>query len=347
MRKRLRASYISALCMELSLILDAGIPLSSGLEMLFQNESDVVAKPLLEQLFLATDDGAYLSQALADAGAFPAYMVQMIKIAERAGRMSETLQALSAYYDRQEQLQAHIKSAIIAPSILFVMMLAVVVILVSKVLPIFNDVFLQLGAQMSPVAQGLMAFGRGLTKYGALILALLFVLVILLLLFAYLPASRKKFAAFFKRLFGGRGVWGRVASARFASAMAMSTATGLDIDEALELTRALCGDIPSTVAKIDICQQKLTAGESLAQAIAASGILSPGFCSMLAVGLRTGSIDTVFEEIARRSDRSVREEIENIVGKIEPTLVIITSVLVGLVLLSVMLPLTSIMSALG
>ena len=79
----------------------------------------------------------------------------------------------------------------------------------------------------------------------------------------------------------------------------------------------------------------------------ASGLFAPLYCRMIAVGFRTGSIDPVMAEVARRSAEQVDDKMEALLNRIEPTLVIIMSVMVGLILLSVMLPLMSIMSAIG
>ncbi|NLB29109.1 MAG: hypothetical protein GX823_02620 [Clostridiales bacterium] len=87
------------------------------------------------------------------------------------------------------------------------------------------------------------------------------------------------------------------------------------------------------------------AGTSLAQCVADTGIFSALHNRMIAIGVRTGSSDTVMEEIARRTADESNDRLETFVGKIEPTLVIIMSLLIGLLLLSVMLPLAGIMSA--
>lgn len=76
-------------------------------------------------------------------------------------------------------------------------------------------------------------------------------------------------------------------------------------------------------------------------------IFEPIYCRMLSIGMKTGAADTVMEEIARRAEENVSAGIERAIGKVEPALVIVMSLLVGLVLLSVMLPLMGIMSSIG
>mgnify|MGYP003309478536 FL=1 len=91
----------------------------------------------------------------------------------------------------------------------------------------------------------------------------------------------------------------------------------------------------------------LLESKSFAAASLDSGLFASLYCRMIAVGFRPGSIDSVMAEVARRSAEQVDDQLEAMLNWVEPTLVIILSTLVGLILLSVMLPLMSIMSAIG
>jgi type IV pilus assembly protein PilC len=95
------------------------------------------------------------------------------------------------------------------------------------------------------------------------------------------------------------------------------------------------------------CVKALEKGKTLSEALCGAGILSLQDGKMLSVGSVSGKADVAMAEIARRSDLDVRDNIDRIVGKIEPTLVIISSVVVGVILLSVMLPLMGIMTSIG
>ena len=127
----------------------------------------------------------------------------------------------------------------------------------------------------------------------------------------------------------------------------MTLSSGMNIDDSLDMATRL---VPGAVMQEKIMQCKremLLESKSFADASLSSGLFAPLYCRMIAVGFRTGNIDPVMEEVARRSAEQVDDKIEAMLNRIEPTLVIIMSVMVGLILLSVMLPLMSIMSAIG
>lgn len=343
----LPSSYLNAFCLELSLILQAGIPVEEGLALMRDDESDRDSKALLSRLGAAMEQGEPLSRALREEGTFPDYLVSMIVLAERTGRLETTLYGLSEYYKRQENLSASIRSAVFYPLILLVIMLIVILVLIVKVLPIFNDVFHQLGMQMSQAAVYLMNVGTWLSKASMVIgIVLGFVLVAAMVVALVLPL-RLRAAEAGRKIFSHFKISKKIASARFASAMAMTLSSGMDLDQALEDSRKLCGGQEEMARQIQKCQDMIVSGERMGKALFETGIFSARDSRLLALAEKTGSMPEIMEKIAQSSEEMVQGEIDGIIGWIEPALVIVTSVIVGIILLSVMLPLLGIMSSIG
>ncbi|MEG1820126.1 MAG: type II secretion system F family protein [Oscillospiraceae bacterium] len=344
--KVLSGPYISSFCMELSLVMKAGISLDEGLSMLQEDESDKQLKAMLQNLFEKADSGVALHVAMSESQRFPKYVVDMVAIGEKTGRTETVLKALSEHYDRQEQISRSIKNAVVYPAVLMIMLLLVIIILITRVLPIFNDVFNQLGAQMSPVALSIMNFGSALSKYSFIIFGVIAVIALIAFIISLVPAWRLKVVGLYSKMTASRGINKKIASARFASAMAMTLASGLDTDESLNMVERIT-DNSSMKAKIENCRKLMSEEEPFAEAISKSEIFSSLYCRMLSVGFKTGTADSVMSEIARRSESDVDENIERVINRVEPTLVIIMSLIVGLILLSVMLPLMGIMTTIG
>ena len=346
-RKLLNNNYLSMLCAELAMLLDAGLTIADCVQILIDDEPDKQGKMLLHEILNSLLDGETFSTALKASSHFPHYMIHMIEVGEKTGRVVETLKALSEYYERQTRLAVTIKNSVLYPAVLLILMIAVVLILIVQVLPIFNEVFSRLGTQMSPLAINLMRFGGWLGDASVVIATVFAALFILIALLFIIPALRKSIAKCLLNTFGHKGVFGKVSASRFVFAMRLAMASGLEITEAIDAAAVVSGGSKTVDAKHQKCISLLKDGNPLSDALTISGILTPQEGKMLTIGARSGKSDEAMAEIARRSDISARENIDRIVARIEPTLVVVSSAIVGIILLSVMLPLMGIMSALG
>lgn len=339
----LRPEYLSSFCLELHLILQAGIPLGEGIGILLEDEKDKAIRPIFQAIFDEMETGATLHTALQNSGYFPHYMITLIQIGENTGKLDSVLEALAGYYDRQDQINRGIRRAVVYPSIILVMMLLVVLILITQVLPVFSNIFQQLGSTMSGLSTAILNFGTFLNN-NWLLLTILLVVVIGLIVF--LVKNRRTRQAIIEGwLF--RSLSLRIATARFAAAMAMTMQSGLDVDASLEMAEKLV-DNKLLSQKIAHCKKLMQEeDQTFASAVNQAGIFSGIYSRMLTVGFKTGSADRVMDEIARRSEEESQNSMESLIGKVEPTLVIVMSVIMGLILLAVMLPLMGVMSSLG
>lgn len=346
-RLRVPAQYLPIFCRELHQLVRTGIPLAEGLTMLREDETDPDTWSWLEALCRSTEEGLPLASALRETGAFPAYMTDMVSLAEETGRLEDVLLSLQRHYDRQLRMAADIRGAVAVPVTLFAVMVAVVILLVTQVLPVFDRVFAQLGVRMGAVATGMMNAGAVLAKAGTGIAVVLVAAAAAALVVALVPALREKFAAGFRRSFGGRGILGQMAAARFASSMSMAVASGLSMEESVALSAKLCGGAKEIDEKTERCRKEIEEGGSPADALAGSGLFSGRDCRLLKLAEQTGSLPDTLEDLAQRQEEESLRRIDRTVGAIEPAIVVITSALAGVILLSVMLPLMGLLSTIG
>ena len=346
-RLRVPAQYLPIFCRELYQLVRTGIPIAEGLAMLREDETDRDTRSWLDALCRSTEEGTPLSAALRETEAFPAYMTDMVALAEETGRLEDTLLSLQRHYDRQLRMAADIRGAVTVPVTLFAVMVAVVVLLVTQVLPVFDRVFAQLGVRMGAVATGMMNAGAVLAKAGTGIAVALVVIAAAALAVALARPLREKFTAWFRRSFGGRGILGQMAVSRFASSMSMAVASGLSMEESVALSAKLCGGAREIDEKTERCRKEIEEGGSPADALADSGLFSGRDCRLLKLAEQTGSLPDTLEDLAQRQEEESLRRIDRTVGAIEPAIVVITSALAGVILLSVMLPLMGLLSTIG
>lgn len=346
-KKKLPYSELSRFCQSLSMSLEAGIGVGSSLILLAEDEPAGVLRDVLTEMGSGADAGMPLSAAMGEAEVFPAHMVRLVEVGERTGKQLEALNALAHYYEERERMDWRIRNALTYPAILLLLMLAVIVVLLTKVLPIFDDVYASLGGRLTGVAGGLLKLGQGLEVVMPVLLVLLAVVVICVIVFALSGTVREKVLALWRHKRGDKGLSRKQTEARFAQALAMGLSSGLPLDEAVELAALLLEDTPAAVARCRDCVGRLERGDSLVQALQSSGVLPARSCRLLAMGLRSGNGDTAMAEIARRLSEEADRTLESKVSGVEPALVLVTSLLVGVILLAVMFPLLNILSVVG
>ena len=344
---KLTNDELSTLCLSLSLLLHSGVDGGSGLALLAEEEGGSPLGGLLEEMARQVDEGGTLAAAFRDTGRFPRYVWSLVQVGEATGRTEEALSALARYYQDRARMDRQLRSALLYPAALMLVMLAVVVVLLTQVLPVFNDVYANLGGQLTGVAGGLLALGQTLDSLMPLLCLLLALAVAALGAFAGSDAFRAWVLALWRRGMGDRGLSQKLNRARFAQALSMGMGSGLPVEEALSLAAGLMDDLPAAQRRCQHCRQLLDEGVPLARAMGESGVLSRADCRLLELGIRSGAGDGVMDQIARRLTQDGESALEARMGQIEPTLVAVASVLVGAILLSVMLPLMHIMTAIG
>ena len=333
-------------CRGLALQLHAGIGLADGIYLLAQDEAGR-KQVLFQKMAAGLDEGRTLAEVLEESDALPEYVCAMVQIGQRTGRLEQTLQLLGDFYERRSRQKRQIKQALAYPGMVFALMLMVVTVLLIKVLPVFDGVYKSLGGGLTGVAAGLLHLGQGLKMAMPALLAVLGAALLLAAAYWKIPALRMWVNGWFRRHFGDRAIGRKFNNARFAEALAMGLGSGITMEESLELAEYLLKPIPGVASRCRECRVQLEAGKTLSEAMAAAQLLPPAESRLLTVGLRAGNGDRVMDEIARRLSEQAEDAVEDAVSRIEPALVLIGSLLVGLILLAVMLPLMNIMSTIG
>lgn len=322
------------------------MPLDEGLAIMAEDAGCEDEKQLLLYMAEGAELGDPFFKVLEDAGTFPLYVVRMAKLGQQSGTLDQMMKSLSDYYEKEYRLLVNVKNALTYPIMMVVMLLVVLFVLFSKVMPVFDQVYEQLGAKMSPAARSAIRLG-GLFSGAALIAAA----VIALAVFGIWAASR----------FGHRitlvdkmvnyvkchsRIALAIANRRFTSVLALTLKSGMEFEKGLELAGELV-DNGKVAAQIEKCGRTLETGASYYQAMKETGLFSGFYVQMIKVGSRSGRLDAVMEEISEDFEQAADQSMDNMLARFEPTIVAVLAVSVGLVLLSVMLPLVGVLAAIG
>ena len=330
----------------MALLIKAGISPAEGISILIQDSHDNNAIKLLDQINQVLMSGEKFHIALDMSGVFPDYLIHMVTIGEESGTLDTVMESLAEYYEREEAISSSIKSAVSYPLIMVFMMLVVVIVLITKVLPIFEQVFAQLGTNMSGFSQSLLNMGSALNRYSFVMIIILAIIVGLFVFFSVTTKGREMFKSFLNKFRGTRKLIQELESARFASGMVLTLSSGMDTYEGLALVNKLV-ETDEMKKKIESCRNLIIEGDSFPEALEKANIFSSFYSQMISVGFKAGSMDTAMKQIAKRFEAETERKIYSLISVLEPTLVIILSIIVGIILLSVILPLMGVMTTIG
>lgn len=341
--KYLSASELSTFSGQLALTVKTGIPVSESIMILKEDAETPAAEKLFGQILDQVELGKDLASSLRETEVFPSYMLQMIEIGEASGRLDQVLASLETYYKREDNLARSIKSAVTYPSIMLAILVAVILVLVIKVLPIFNEVFISLGGEMSAIALGAMNLGAAISRYSVVLIIVLALIVVALVIMRLTDSGRNQMKRLGAKIF--KKLSTKMESGKFASGMALMLASGVDINKAVELTVPLITnkEMSKRVKELDVMMNE---GGSFSEGVTKFGIFTGMQARMLTLGFKSGNLDQVMEQIAENYEEEVDNRLDNLISIIEPTLVAILCVIVGLILLSAMLPLMGVMTSL-
>lgn len=344
--KKLKVTELSLFSYQLSLVLRSGMPYLEGIQLF----SEEIAHPKLKRLALwlyeDVKDGKKLHESFKDMGIFPEYFVQMTKIAETTGTVDSEMEKLSVYYDRAERLTYQLRNAITYPLILLFLMTAIIVLLIVKVFPVFQEVITSLGGDIPASTAVLFDLSAAIQNYAAFIFALVVLVVIVLGAYFKTTGGRMWRDQALLNLPYLKTFFRKLIASKLSQSLSLLIKSGIPLEEALILVAPTL-DNAYACERLVKAQGALKQGDNVVQVLETLEILPQLFIKMLNVGHKTGETDLMLSKLNQIYDTEVDRFLQNATGAIEPTLVVILSIVVGAILLTVMLPLISIMASIG
>lgn len=330
-------------CEQFSIILRSGMSAIEGLAILNDDSQTERGKEILTFLYKDMEESGSLAHAMEQSGAFPASAAAYVRTGEETGCLDEVMKGLSAFYAKEIQITDQIQSAVAYPLVMLGMMTAVIVILLVKVLPVFRQVFRQLGLEMSWISGALLGIGETLSHYSTAFLVLLAAMIGFILFLVLHPKGQELIRKIVCRFPGMKEIPVNLDYSRLCQCISLGIRSGLSPELCVELAGAVVTqtEIREKLASI---QKQLAEGYGFIEAITESGLFKAMELRLISLGFQAGASDEVMEKLAEQYEEKSTDSVSHIVSILEPTIVIVLSILVGLVLLSVMMPLLGLLS---
>jgi len=347
-RKKVKSKILMIFTRQLATLIDAGLPLLRGLNVLAKQERDTVLRNTTNRLAEAEQGGSTFSEALAQhPSIFNELYVNMVKAGELGGVLELVLGRLAEFQEKAAKIKNKVIAAMVYPMIVMTMALAIMVFLLVFIVPKFEAIFHDmLGDKPLP---GVTLFVINVSKFVQnhwLVLLGLIIATFAGFNFANRTTAGRLATDRFKLrlpLFGD--LIRKTAISRFSRTLGTLVTSGVPILQALNITRDTAGNMIIARA-INQVHDSVKEGESIVQPLEASGVFPPMVISMVDVGEETGQLPEMLLKIAEVFDDEVDNSVAALTSMLEPIMIVFLAVVVGTIVIALFMPLISIISGL-
>jgi type IV pilus assembly protein PilC len=345
---KVTAKDLAVFSRQFSVMIDAGLPLVQCLEILATQQQNPAFRKVLADVRATVEGGATLSAAMRRHDkVFDSLFTNMVEAGEAGGILDKILQRLSSYLEKNAKLKRAVQSAMIYPSSVMGIAAAVIALLLWKVVPIFVTLFNGLGAALPLPTRIVIAISRFVGSiYGLLIVVLVVGGVIAVRLWYKTPQGRLAIDGLVLRIPLLGAVLRKIAVARFTRTLGTLISSGVPILEGLEITARSSGN---AVLERAILQTRgaVESGRALVEPLKETKVFPHMVTQMIAVGEQTGQMDAMLQKVADFFEEDVDAAVKDLLTALEPAMIVVLGLVVGGIVVSMYLPLFSLIGQLS
>jgi type IV pilus assembly protein PilC len=343
-----KAKELAIFTRQFSVMIDAGLPLVQCLEILATQQENKFFQKVLISTRGQVEGGATLSAAMRGSPkVFDALYVNMVEAGETGGILDTILQRLSTYIEKNVKLQRAVKSALVYPVGVLTVAGGVITLLLWKVVPIFGTLFAGLGVDLPLPTKIVIALSNFVGSiFGLLILVALGGAIFGLKVWYGTSQGRFVLDTIILKLPVLGILMRKIAVARFTRTLGTLISSGVPILEGLDITARTAGNavVERALQKV---RRSLEEGKSLTEPLKESEVFPGMVTQMIAVGEQTGAMDAMLQKIADFYEEEVDAAVKDLLTALEPVMIVFLGIVVGGVVISMYLPLFSLIGKLS
>lgn len=335
---KVTAKQISIFCKQLGTLLKAGVPVASGLDILYRQTENKKLKEALEDVYTEVQKGSQVSSAVKNhPKIFPSLMVNMIESGETSGNLDNIMERLAIHYEKDAKINSRIKGAMIYPIVLSVISVVVVIFLITVILPTFTGMFTGAGVELPLPTRILMGLSDAIKNYWYIFIVGIGVISYLAGAYISSPTGRYRFDELKFKLPIVKGSIDKIVTARFTRTLGSLLKSGIPLIEALKLAGSVTGNVV-TEERINYIATEVEKGETLGNSLKRTPTFGPMVVSMIQIGEESGSLDQMLDKSADFYEQELEDAIDRLLKLMEPLLIVFMAVIIGFIVIAMALP---------
>ena len=338
---------IAVFTRQFSVMIDAGLPLVQCLDILGQQQENKTFQKVLLQVRQDVEAGSSLAEAMRKhPQAFNDLYVNMVAAGEAGGILDTILQRLAAYIEKAVKLSGQVKSALVYPIAVITIAVVVVYVILWKVIPVFATLFEGLGGTLPWLTQIVVNLSNFIGNFWWLILIVVFGSIFALRQYYQTDAGRYQIDKIMLKIPVLGVLLRKIAVARFCRTLGTLMSSGVAILEALDITARTAGNAVIEEALLQV-RKAVEEGKTIAEPLTRSEQFPPMVCQMISVGEHTGAMDAMLSKIADFYEDEVDAAVEGMMALMEPVIIAILGVVIGVIVVAMYLPMFTLISQIG
>lgn len=348
LRRRVGLKDLSIFCRQFATMINAGVSLVRCLDVLEQQTNSVNLKEIIREIQSEVEGGATLSRSMAQyPRVFSNLAVGLVRAGEVGGVLDDTLDRLATFLEKDMELRRKIKSAMTYPILVMIVAVGIVLFLVTFILPKFIALFEELGVQEFPLPTlMLMKASHFLTSKWWICLIVLVLSWIALGRIKATKTGRRYYDIVKLKVPVFGSLNHKIAVARFARTLSTLLSSGVPILQAME---TVAGTVDNSIIAeaILLSRTAIREGDTIGDPLAQSRMFPPMVVQMIAIGEETGQLDSMLAKVADFYEAEVEASLESLTSALEPVMIVFLGFVVGFIVISMFLPLISIIGQLS
>jgi len=335
---KVRSMDLVVFSRQLSTLIDAGISLVAGLNILYMQIENAYLKKIIANIRSDIEVGNSLSDSFAKYPAcFPDIFTNMVKAGESSGSLNEILERIADYLEKAENLRNKIKSSLTYPIIIISMAVIIMGFLMLVVVPAFKGIFESLGGKLPLPTQLLLLISDSIARLFPFIAAALIIFYIAFIKYTRTEKGRLNYDRFKLKVPVCGPIISKISISRFARTLATLARSGVSILEAFDVAGKVAGN---KVIEMAAEQVKLSvqAGENISEPMEKTGVFPVFVVKMIAVGEQTGKLESMLAKVSEYYETQVNDSLASLTSMIEPIIISFLGVSVGFIVVAMFLP---------
>ncbi len=335
---KVTAKQISIFCKQFATLLKAGVPVASGLDILYRQTENKKFKSALEDVYTEVQKGSQVSTAIRNhPKVFPSLMVNMVESGEMSGNLDNIMERLAIHYEKDAKINSRIKGAMIYPIALSVISVVVVIFLITVILPTFTGMFTSSGTELPLPTRILLGISDFIRDYWYIVIGALGLLIFVVNRYLSSSVGRYQFDALKFKLPVVKGSMDKIVTARFTRTLGSLLRSGIPLIDALELAGSVTGNVVIE-EKVNYIASEVEKGETLGVALKRTPTFGHMVVSMIQIGEESGSLDQMLDKSADLYEQELEDAIDRLLKLMEPLLIVVMAIVIGFIVISMALP---------